>query len=46
MKQYANELENHAYYQKEWVKRDKVTDTAAIHSLEKAEKLDFTKNVI
>ena len=43
MKQYANELENHAYYQKEWVKRDKVTDTAAIHSLEKAEKLDFTK---
>lgn len=43
MKQYANELENHAYYQKEWVKRDKITDTEAIHSLEKVEKLDFDK---
>ncbi|MGN1271542.1 MAG: nuclease-related domain-containing protein [Lactobacillus sp.] len=43
MKQYANELENHAYYQKEWVKRDKITDTDAVHSIEKAEKLDFTK---
>lgn len=43
MKQYANELENHAYYQKEWVKRDKITDTEAIYSLEKVEKLDFDK---
>ncbi|WP_308555646.1 nuclease-related domain-containing protein [uncultured Lactobacillus sp.] len=43
MKQYANELENHAYYQKEWVKRDKITDTESVHSIEKAEKLDFTK---
>lgn len=43
MKQYANELENHAYYQKEWVKRDKITDTESVHSIEQAEKLDFTK---
>ncbi|EEJ72191.1 nuclease-related domain-containing protein [Lactobacillus ultunensis] len=43
LKQYANEVENHAYYQREWVKRKPITDTKAIHSIVKAEKLDLTK---
>ena len=43
LKQYANEVENHAYYQKEWVKRGKITNSIAVHSILKAEKLDLAK---
>lgn len=43
LKQYANELENHALCQKDWVKRKGITDTAAIHSIVQAEKIDFAK---
>lgn len=43
LKQYANEVENHAYYQREWVKRKPITDTEAIHSIVKAEKTRFNE---
>lgn len=43
LKQYANELENHAYCQREWIKRKNITDSSAIHSILKVEKLDLRK---
>lgn len=43
LKQYAKELENHAYYQKEWVSRNKVTNSQEVSSITKVEKIDFAK---
>lgn len=43
LKQYANEVENHATCQREWVKRGGITDTDAVHSIMQAEKISFSK---
>ena len=43
LKQYAKELENHAYYQKDWVRRNKVTNSQESHAIAKVEKINFIK---
>lgn len=43
LKQYAKELENHAYYQTKWVKRDKITNSQKVNSVAKVEKINFAK---